>query len=75
MTTQTWILITVLVVTTSAIYQLICASVSATIASTKNHSRIGFFMLTLLMLGPLGIAVAVLVPPATDLGALNGMPQ
>ena len=64
MNTELWVLVTVLVVTASAIYQLICASVLATIASSKNHNRFVFFILTLLMLGPLGIAVAVRVPPA-----------
>jgi hypothetical protein len=64
MTRETYILIAVLLYALTAIYQLVCASVSATIASRKNHNRVVFFFLSLLMLGALGVAVAVLVPPA-----------
>jgi CHASE2 domain-containing sensor protein len=45
-------------------YLLICAFVGANIAGAKNHNRANFFFWSLLMLGALGVAVAVLVPPA-----------
>jgi hypothetical protein len=45
-------------------YWVICALVGANIAGAKNHNRVNFFLWSLLMLGALGVAVAILVPPA-----------
>jgi hypothetical protein len=55
-------LLIILGVLVTAIYQLTCASVASSIAGQKNHNRAVFFVLALLMLGPLNIAVALLVP-------------
>ncbi len=51
----------------TAIYQLSCASLAATIAGQKNYNRALFFVCALLMFGPLNIAVALLAPPAEPL--------
>ncbi len=53
----------------TAVYQLTCASVASSIAAQKNHNRAVFFALALLMLGPLNIAVALLISPEQTTGS------
>ncbi|MDT5091908.1 MAG: hypothetical protein QOH60_1271 [Mycobacterium sp.] len=53
----------ILGVLVTTIYQLICAGVASSIAAQKKYNRAVFFVLALLMLGPLNIAVALLAPP------------
>lgn len=50
-------------------YWLLCAAVSAAIASDKQRSGPGFFFLALLFLGPLAVGVAVLAAPGSSLPA------
>jgi hypothetical protein len=45
------------------LYWLLCAGVAATVASNKNRSGVGYLFATFFFLGPLGIAVAMLVDP------------
>jgi hypothetical protein len=49
-------------------YWVLCAVVSAAIASDKDRSGVGFFFLALLFLGPLAVGVAVLASPGTPRG-------
>ena len=65
---ETVVLIVVLVVALALIYQPICGLVAATIASRKQRNNAEFFFLTLLMLGPLGVAVAILAAPGESEG-------
>ena len=60
---ETVVLLIVLAVSVSGIYQLLCASVAASIAGGKNYNRAYFFILALLMLAPLNIAVALIATP------------
>jgi hypothetical protein len=57
------VMLIVLGVLVTAVYQLTCASVAASLAAQKKYNRAVFFVLALLMLGPLNIAVALLAPP------------
>jgi ribosomal protein S27E len=44
-------------------YWLVCAVVASAVASSKNRSGAGYFFAALFFLGPLAIAVAMLVAP------------
>jgi hypothetical protein len=55
------------------LYDILCAIVSAVIASTKYRSGIGFFFLSLLFLGPLAVGVAVLAAPGVPPPPLQPM--
>jgi hypothetical protein len=55
------------------LYDILCAFVSAGVASQKYRSGIGFFFLALFFLGPLAVGVAVLAAPGEPAPPLQPM--